>query len=72
MSTAVSVVETVTARGAVWRIRCGGRYIDVGGRLVEMGTRTVTTETVDALMAGLRVAAGFLCVSPRCNGGGDE
>jgi hypothetical protein len=53
----VSIVETVTARGVVWRIRCGGCYVDVGGRLIDIGTRTVTTETVDALIAALRIAA---------------
>lgn len=58
MSAPVSVVETVSARGGmVWRIRCGGCYVGVDGRLIEMGTQTVTTETVDALIAALRIAA---------------
>lgn len=57
MTAPVSVAETVTARGLVRRIRCGGCYVDVGGRLIDIGTHTVTTETVDALIAALHLAA---------------
>lgn len=59
MSASVSVAETVTAQGLVRRIRCGGCYVDVGGRLIDVGTQTVTTETVDALIAALRLAAAM-------------